>query len=244
TSDETSFPVAQGPGLTFTHAGPFVADAFVAKVKPDGSGLVYAGYIGGDGHDAALGIAVDSTGHAYVAGSTAPRDFFPGPVGPNLGYNNVHSTGFVAKVEPDGSGLVYAGYVGGTQFDVATAIAVDSAGNAYVAGATQSGNFPVKNGPGLALSGNEDAFVAKVKADGTGFLYAGYIGGEFADEAHAIAVDSAGNAYVAGFTLSDERSFPVKVGPGLHRTGFPDAFVAKVNPDGGLVWAGYLGGRE
>lgn len=143
--------------------------------------------------------------------------------------------------------LVYAGYIGGAGFDVANAIAVDSAGNAYVAGGSESTvpSFPGTVGPDLTFNGDFDAFVAKVKADGSGLVYAGYIGGSSFDEAHAVDVDSGGNAYVAGFTSSTQTTFPKKIGPELVYNGGPfDAFVAKVRADGtGLVYAGYIGAQ-
>jgi Beta-propeller repeat len=134
--------------------------------------------------------------------------------------------------------LVYAGYIGGSGPDRAgtgdtqtAEIAVDAEGNAYVAGTTGFGpaSFPVAEGPDLTYNGGStDAFVAKVRADGTGLVYAGYIGGSGADTGDGIAVDSQGNAYVAGTTNSSEASFPVLVGPDLTYNGGTDAFVAKI----------------
>jgi hypothetical protein len=162
---------------------------------------------------------------------------------------------FVAKVNPTGAGLVYAGYIGGGSDDEGRAIAFDSEGNAYIAGNTFStaGTFPVKVGPQLTYGGSSrpadgDGFVAKVNATGAGLVYAGYIGGASDDQGRAIAVDADGNAYVGGCTFSTAGTFPVKVGPqltygGANRSTEGDGFVAKVNPDGtGLVYAGYIGG--
>ena len=244
-SDQTTFPVKVGPDLAFNGGSN---DVFVAKVKADGTALVYAGYIGGANNDEARGIAVDAAGNAYVTGFTSSdQTSFPVKVGPDLTYNLGSQDAFVAKVKADGTALVYAGYIGGAGGDeFGEAIAVDSAGNAYVAGFTDSDEttFPVKGGPGLIHGGGEDAFVAKVKADGTGFVYVGYIGGAGNDDAFGIAVDAAGSVYIVGNTDSDETTFPVKAGPGLTFSGgFDDAFVAKVTPDGsGLAYAGYLGG--
>src|SRR5262249_50917285 len=241
-SDEASFPVKVGPGLH--HSGG--VDAFVAKVKADGGGLVYCGYIGGAANDEGWGIDVDAAGNAYVTGVTASDEAsFPVKVGPRLTFGGGNDA-FVAKVKADGTALVYAGYIGGADDDFATAIAVDTAGNAYVTGYTESDQttFPVKVGPPLTFSGARDAFVAKVKTDGTAFVYAGYIGGTGTDQGTGIAVDATGNAYVSGFTSSDEASFPVKVGPALfYRGGAEDGFVAKVKRDGtALVYVGYIGG--
>jgi len=243
-STEVTFPVTVGPDLTYNGG----TDAFVAKVNPAGTGLVYAGYIGGDGGDYSLGIAVDGAGNAYVTGETnSPEATFPVTVGPDLTYNGGNWDAFAAKVNAAGTGLVYAGYIGGDSHDEGYGIAVDGVGNAYVTGWTYStqATFPVTVGPDLTHNGYQDAFVAKVNAAGTGLVYAGYIGGDGYDEGNSIAVDGAGNAYVTGVTGSTQATFPVTVGPDLTHNGGGDAFVAKVNPTGtGLVYAGYIGGAD
>jgi hypothetical protein len=245
-SSEASFPVTVGPDLTYNAAG-LATDAFVAKVKADGTGLAYAGYIGGASNDYGYGIAVDNAGAAYVTGYTYSNEAsFPVVGGPDLTYNG-RTDAFVAKVKPDGTGLVYCGYIGGDGFEHGQGIAVDGAGIAYVTGYAGSDEttFPVAVGPDLTYNGDvNDAFVAKVAADGTVLLYAGYIGGDGDDRGHAIAVDAAGNAYVAGETGSDQRTFPVTAGPDLtHNGGMRDVFVTKIKADGtALVYAGYIGG--
>ena len=243
-STEASFPVTVGPDLTFNGSD----DAFVAKVNPSGTALDYAGYIGGSGHDEGVGIAVDSTGHAYVIGCTfSTEGTFPVTVGPDLTFNGGVDV-FVAKVNPLGAALDYAGYIGGSDKDWGRGIAVDSTGHAYVTGYTDpdEGTFPVTVGPDLTYNGGDwDAFVAKVNPSGTALDYAGYIGGSSSDYGNGIAVDSTGAAYVTGSTLSSEASFPVTVGPDLTFNGSDDAFVAKVNPSGtALDYAGYIGGSS
>jgi len=245
-SSEATFPVVGGPDLTFNGG----VDAFVVKVAPDGTALTYSGYIGGVGEDEGLGIAVNSsTGAAYVTGQTSSSEAtFPVVGGPDLTYNDyVGSDAFVAKVATDGTGLIYSGYIGGSGDDVGTGIAVDGAGTAYVTGTTQSSEatFPVVGGPDLTYNGiyDDDAFVAKVKPDGTALTYSGYIGGSGDDVGIGIAVDGAGTAYVTGVTWSSEATFPVVGGPDLTYNGDRDAFVAKVTPTGsGLSYAGYIGG--
>src|SRR6266540_3949548 len=193
--------------------------------------LLYAGYTGGSGEDRATGIAVDGAGNAYVTGQTDSTEAsFPVLVGPDLTFNGGLADAFVAKVNAAGTGLVYAGYIGGSDSDLGFGIAVDGTGNAYVTGQTVSteASFPVSVGPDLTYNGANDAFVAKVNAAGTALVYAGYIGGSDDDFGHSIAVDGAGNAYVAGETLSTEATFPVGVGPDLTFNGATDAFVAKV----------------
>ncbi|MBN2490874.1 MAG: SBBP repeat-containing protein, partial [Planctomycetes bacterium] len=249
-SSEQSFPVTVGPDLTFNGGG---YDAFVAKVNAAGTGLLYCGYIGGTGSESGDGIAVDGAGNAYVTGDTiSSEQSFPVVAGPDLTHNG-NDDAFVAKVNPQGTALVYCGYIGGISADIAYGIAVDGAGSAYIAGSTYSDaqTFPVAVGPSLTFVGpsqSSDAFVAKIQPSGTGLVYCGYIGGIGQEEACAIAVDPSGNAYVTGYTLSDQRSFPVRIGPGLTYKGGStvyggDAFVAKVSATGGgLVYCGYING--
>jgi len=244
-SSEATFPEVVGPDLTYNGG---IYDAFVAKVNSTGTGLTYAGYIGGLGTDYGSGIAVDSSGAAYVVGSTASSEAtFPEVVGPDLTYNGGTYDAFVAKVNSTGTGLTYAGYIGGSGTDYGYNIAVDSSGAAYVVGVTGSSEatFPEVVGPDLTYNGGtRDAFVAKVNLTGTGLTYAGYIGGSAYDSGYGIAVDSGGAAYVTGYTASSEATFPEVVGPDLtYNGGTYDAFVAKVNAAGsGLTYAGYIGG--
>ncbi len=248
-SAATTFPATVGPDLTYKGD----ADAFVAKVKPDGTGLVYAGYIGGGEGDVGIGIAVDAAGNAYVVGEAASTeaDGFPVTVGPDLTHNSLPYQGafdaFVARVKADGSGLDYCGYIGGAMSETGITIAVDTSGRAYVAGYTVSteATFPEIVGPDLTHNGSKDGFVARVKADGTGLEYCGYVGGTEYDEIFGLAVDGAGSAYVTGRTASDQtEGFPLLVGPDLtFNYGNNDIFVAKVKSDGtGFVYSGYIGG--
>ena len=250
-STESSFPVKMGPDLTCNDLpANGVGDVFVARVNASGTALDYCGYIGGAGSDRGYGIAVDHKGNAYVTGeTTSTQQSFPVTVGPDLTYNSTSALAadaFVARVNAAGTALDYCGYIGGSQNDVANDVAVDAAGNAYVAGATFSDqrSFPVKTGPDLTFNGGCDAFVARVNATGNGLIYCGYIGGTSTEECFGIAVDVSGNAFVTGWTVSSETTFPVTVGPDLtFNGGGYDAYVAKVNASGtGLVYCGYVGG--
>ena len=243
-SSEASFPVVIGPDLIYNNGN----DAFVAKINAAGTALVYCGYIGGFNEESGTGIAVDSAGNAYVTGSvTSTGATFPAVVGPFLAYSGGGQDGFVAKVNAAGTALVYCGYLGGTKVDAGYAVAVDSSGAAYVTGETNSSDFPVLVGPSLAFGGanNPDAFVTKVRADGTGLVYSGYIGGSRNDYGRGVAVDGSGNAYVTGRAESTEgQGFPVAVGPDLtFNLGTSDGFVAKVDAAGtAFVYVGYIGG--
>jgi len=241
-STEAAFPVIGGPDLTHNGGG----DAFVAKVNASGTALVYCGYIGGSDDDYSAGIAVDSTGNAYITGSTSSTEAtFPVIGGPDLTHNG-GGDAFVAKVNASGTALVYCGYIGGWSYDGGHGIAVDGSGNAYITGKTGSTQttFPVIGGPDLTYNGEGDAFVAKVNASGTALVYCGYVGGSYWDDGYGIAVDSSGNAYITGTTASTQATFPIKGGPDLTHNGeYEDAFVAKMNASGtALVYCGYIGG--
>ena len=241
-----SFPTAVGPDTSFN--GSF--DAWVAKVAPDGSGLVYSGFLGGTDSDFPKDVAVDAVGNAYLTGSTSSNhlgDGFPVLVGPDLEYNGGFDDAFVARVNAAGTGFDYVGYLGGGLFDDGRGIDVDAAGSAYVAGFTSDPpGFPTTVGPDTSPNGGDEAFVAKVRPDGSGLAYSGFIGGASGDFAEAVAVDQAGSAHVVGGTGS-EVGFPATVGPDLTPGGGGngDGFVAKVAPDGtGFLYAGFIGGPE
>jgi hypothetical protein len=244
-STESTFPDTGGPDLT--HNGG-TNDAFVAKVSSDGSSLAYCGFIGGDGDDQGCGIAVDTSGNAYVTGNTTSTEStFPETGGPDLSYNAGTSDAFVAKVSSDGSSLAYCGFIGGNNTDVGNGIAIDGSGSAYVVGTTRSteSTFSETGGPDLTQNGLTDCFVAKVQSDGTSLTYCGYIGGSNQDYGRAVAVDSSGCAYVAGYTPSLVATFPETVGPDLTTNGGNDAFVAKVSSDGSsLTYCGFIGGTN
>ncbi|MBI3693655.1 MAG: SBBP repeat-containing protein [Acidobacteria bacterium] len=246
TTASPNFPTTAG-SLRSTPAGG--ADAFVARLDPNGATLVYSTYLGGSGDDSATSIAIDSTGSAYVTGATASANF-PVSAGAFRNFLGGSTDAYVAKLNPSGSALTYGTYLGGADIDQAFGIAVDSAGNAYVTGTTFSTNFPVANPaqPACAASqtpfGNPctDAFVTKLNPAGSTLVYSTYFGGSGLDIGRAIAVDAAGNAYVAGVTNS--QNLPVRPGafqPAL-RGGPQDAFVTKFNPGGTPIYSTYLGG--
>jgi len=208
-------------GVTLAHAGAMDAraisagegDAFVAKLSPDGSKLIYCTYLGRSGLDEARAIAVDSSGNAYVVGKTRATNFkVVRPLQSSCsldGAGACEGTSFVAKIGPGGE-VVFATYFGGSGGDEANAIAVDGSGNMFFAGSTHSLDFPVTEAVQRTAGGNGDAFVAGISADASRVLFATYVGGSDFDEARALALDAAGNLYIAGQTRSLD--FPVSNG--------------------------------
>src|SRR5579885_1812482 len=230
--------------LNFPIAGAYQAsnaggvDAFVVKLNAAGTGLLYATYIGGRGDDRAYGIAVDSSGSAYVAGGTTSSNFpLVSPAQPSFGGGK---DGFVVKLNATGNLPLYSTYLGGLCSDQANAIAVDSSGNAYVAGDTLSSNFPLSHATQAANGGGNDAFITKLSSTG-GILFSTYLGGSADEHAGGIAVDGSGNAYVGGGTFST--NFPVRGPIQAANAGSQDAFAAKISTTGySVVYATYLGG--
>ena len=265
----TDFPVTQGAFQTTNKAAAIGGiNAFVAKLNATGTALLYSTYLGGSGAqnqpgDSASGLAVDTSGNAYVTGSAGSTDF-PVTAGAfqttNHAAANERNAAFVTKLNATGTALVYSTYLGGSGTELGgdngNAIAVDSAGNAYVAGQTYSTDFPVT--PGAFQTTNHEAanvstnaFVTKLNPTGTALVYSTYLGGSGVkveypgDVGNAIAVDAAGEAYVAGEAYSVD--FPVTQGAFQttnHTTvRSSNAFVTKLDPAGAaLVYSTYLGG--
>ena len=187
--------------------------------------LAYSTYLGGSGDDTGTGIAVDSAGNAYVTGFTASTNF-PTANALQSTFGGGPADAFVTKLNASGSALVYSTYLGGTGDDGGHGIALDSAANAYVTGATNSNNFPTANALQSTFGGTYDAFVTKLNPAGSALVYSTYLGGSGDDGGHDIAVDSAGNAYVTGYTLSTD--FPTANAFQRTIAGAYDAFVTKI----------------
>ena len=271
----TNFPTTPGAFQT-TARSTTNASAFVTKLNPAGSALVYSTYLGGSGNpygvdDRGAGIAVDAAGNAYVTGWTFSKDF-PTTLGAFQSSNRGLENAFVTKLNSDGTALLYSTYLGGTGSgpnggDRGAGIAVDTQGNAYVTGTTCSSDFPVtplafqlfykgNSGPGVGGGmPNCNAFMSELNPGPSGplsLVYSTYLGGSGnslgdGDSGNGIALDSMGNAYIAGFTGSSD--FPTT--PGAFQMSFKapretDAFVSKLNPGLpgplSLVYSTYLGG--
>jgi len=200
-------------------------DIFVTKINSGGTAFVYSTYLGGSNAEFSYGIAVDSTGAAYVTGDTFSTDF---PLmNPLQGAYGGYGDAFVTKIDSTGSSLVYSTYLGGNSGDYGDAITVDNLGDAYVAGSTASSNFPLVNTMSMPSGGVGDIFVTKINATGAAMNYSTHFGGTSLDGGYGIAVDPSGNAYVTGETRSTD--FPL-LNPiqGGHGGSLQDAFITKI----------------
>ena len=223
-------------------------DGFIAKLNPDGTQLIYSTYIGGAGADSVAALAVDSKGDAFVTGQTTSTDFPIMPVSTPTSTTTAFQTvykgngdAFVAELPSTGDKLTYSSYLGGSEADFGLGIAVDSAGNAYITGSTQSPDFPTLTPLQPTLAGSSDVFVAELNFSGTALIYSTYLGGSQADTGQSIKVDSSGNAYLAGYTFSTD--FPTQVPIQAANMGNADAFVSELSSGGtALVFSTYLGG--
>ena len=240
----SNFPTTASAFDTSYNGGYY--DAFVAKVNASGTALAYATFLGGSSEDSGHGIAVDRVGSAYVTGDIKSYDF-PTTAGAfDTSYNGGYYDAFVVKVNPSGTALAYATFLGGSQSDYGGAIAVDGGGSTYVMGGTWSSNFPTTAGAfDTSLDGYRDAFVVKLNPSGTALAYATFLGGSDSEISSAIAVDGAGSAHVTGLTESYD--FPTTAGAfgTSYNGGYWDAFVVKVNASGAaLAYATFLGGSD
>ena len=262
TTCSTNFPVTTGAFQTmYKSKNTFGESAFVTKLNPTGTGLVYSTYLGGSADDGASAIAVDGSGFAYVTGTAISTDF-PVTSGAYQVTNYADTTAgwgeaFVTKLNTTGTALMYSTYLGGTLFgSQGIGIAVDSSGAAYVSGNAKSADFPVTQGAfqtvntpavngGLTTVGS-NLYVTKFNPTGMALMYSTFLGGSTDDYCGGIAVDGSGDAYVTGYT--DSKDFPV-AGNAFQPTnnGYANeaasAFVTKVNSAGtGLVYSTFLGG--
>ncbi len=238
-TSSTDFPTTAG-AFDNTHNGIPGSDAFVTKLNASGSALVYSTYLGGLEQDAGSGIAVDSSGNAYVGGDTRSSGF-PTTAG---AFDTTHNPNddpeiFVTKVNPTGSALVYSTFLG---ISSGGSLALDASGNVYVTGSASDG-YPTTAGAfDTSANGGSDVVVTKLNSSGSALVYSTFLGGSTNEEARAIVIDATGNAYVTGSTTSN--NFPTTVGAfDTSFNGSFDAFVTKLNPSGSapLVYSTFLG---
>ncbi|HEY4764009.1 MAG TPA: SBBP repeat-containing protein [Candidatus Sulfotelmatobacter sp.] len=253
-TSSSNFPVTSAP-LQKSYGGGSL-DAFVFELSSSGGSPIYSTYLGGNSTDVANGIALasDGSGDVFVVGRTTSGNF---PTTSPAVQSTLISTsdGFVTRLNPSSTSPKYSTYLGGSAVDFASAVAVDSSDNAYVTGATASPTFPNTNSTspvvqskcgtdGTCNGGLTDAFVSVIKADGSGFVYSTFLGGEERDEGSGIALDSADDAYVTGVTSSTKFPLQSPLQPAFGGGVLPsDAFVSELSPTGAqFVYSTYLGG--
>jgi hypothetical protein len=272
-SNTSLLPATAG---AYSNAG----SAFVAKLDASGSKLTFVTYLGGSGaSDIVHGIALDMSGNIYAAGTTGAADFPVTAPFPHTGVGADGNSGaFLVKLDPSGARAAYSAVLGGTApiagsaFSEATAVAVDSLGNAYIAGSTTAANFPTAFAVQPHLAGGADGFLTKVNPAGSQLVYSTYIGGSGNERIYGLAVDSALRPYVVGETLSvdfpltalQSQHFPATIGalpqrfagaPCLVSNATPfgipmipiacgDGFVAQFDREGDLSYSTYLSGSK
>jgi hypothetical protein len=224
TGDTTSlnFPATAGAMRTVLFR-PGSPDAFVTKIKGDGTAFGYSTYLGGTNNDTGIGIAADGQGNAYITGNTDSVDF---PVVNPLQGPPGNGDVFVTKLNPAGSAPVYSTFLAGSGLDRAADIKIDGLGNAYVYGSTASDNFPASSALQSVRIGGQDLFVAKINAAGTARDWATYLGGASDDAAARMAIDANANLYLTGSTTSTD--FPSVQATQVSIAGAQDAFLTKI----------------
>ena len=232
-------------------------DAFITKLNPSGTAIIYSTYLGGNDIDNGQSIAIDSSGNPCIVGSTKSADFpttdsiqkklspcesmfyrvFGGLIGNGISCFDV----FVTKLNASGSDIIYSTYLGGRNMDRGHDIALDDSDNIYITGSTSSSDFPTVRPINEKYGGRNDAFVMKLDASGKSIVFSTYLGGSATDYGNGISVDRVGNIFVVGDTESSD--FPtMRPILGTYRGG-KDAFVAKITSDGMVLdYSTYLGG--
>ncbi len=251
-TDSTDFPLVdplQGTLIGFR-------DVFVTKLAAADGAILYSTFLGGDYVDQGSDIAINTAGEIVLVGQTESSDF--PTVNPIQGELNgppyAYSDAFITKLSADGSTILYSTYLGGSNDERSTRVALDGNGAIYIAGGTESNDFPTVAPIQPVNAGEQDLFVARIAPDGSAIQYSTYLGGEDSDSAGRIAVDGAGHLHIAGSTVS--YTFPTTPGafqeafagadcssPPFQYRNCSDAFVTKVSPDGSAwVYSTYLGG--
>ena len=256
TTSSKNFPVTTGAFQTVCHGCNGTSpDGFITKLNAAGSGLVYSTFLGGSGYEHFAAITIDNSGDAYVTGFSCSTDY---PTTPGAFQTALKGacTSFggnvvVSELNASGSALVLSTYLGGTGTDAANSVEVDQSGNVFVAGYSTSTDFPTTSGAFQTTNaGKNDVIVAGLNSSGTALVYSTYVGGSGDDQAWGLKLDSSGNAYVVGQTMS--ANFPVTAGAfqtvcGSCTATTPqtDGFVVKLNPSGSaLAYSTFLGGSS
>lgn len=250
TTISTDFPLLNAYQGVFGGGG---SDLFITRFYSSGSQLVYSTYLGGNQSEESEGLDVDALGNAYIAGYTISPNYptvnaFQSTYGGN-------GDAFLSKLGPTGNVLVYSTYLGGVNQDVASDVAVDALGEAVVTGDVETGGFPLQGAVQPVYGGgDEDAFVTKFNAAGNGLVYSTYLGGGAGpglyggrDRGSIVAVNTAGEAFVSGYTYSNNfplaNAFQGTYGGTCDAVAGGDVFLTKINTGGtALSYSSYLGG--
>ena len=238
-TDSTDFPTVNA--IQDYLAGS--EDAFVTKLSPDGSTIVFSTYLGGTEYDTGNAIVLDNAGNTYLTGNTTSL-VFPVTNDRAIASYAGHQDAYILKMSGDGSQLFFSEFLGGTLMDAGYDVEVDSSGCSYVTGETFSYDFPVKDALKPEITGWvwSDAFVTKVNPTGDEMVFSTYIGGDHVDCARGIGLDSEERVYIAGATLSSD--FPVVDAYQDSTKGYYDAFFTRISSDGSEIeYSTYLGGR-
>ncbi len=222
-------------------------DAFISKLSADGANIVYSTFLGGSGGDEADSLALDSNNNVYITGQTTSPNF-PIVKALQVKFGGGVTDAFVAKLNADGKSLAYATYLGGSDRDFGYGIAVDSKGNAYVIGETNSTNFATHNAYQATADSTDNVFVSSISSDGQTLIYSTYLSGSDADDPGAIAVDNTGEAIVTGTTSSTDFPTLNAIQPNYNQTSgvnSGDAFITKFSSDGKtLLYSTYLSSTD
>ena len=242
-TNSSDYPLTSGTFQTNTNPS---GNIIITKLNGTGSNLMFSTYLGGTGLDVGKSIAVDATGNIFITGYTYASDF-PVTTGVAQSSSGGSIDAVIAKINSNASSLQYATYIGGSDEDYAFSIAVDGSGNAYITGETKSTDFPVTIGAMQQTYGGSlrDAFVTKINSSGTTLSYSTYLGGSDRDFGRAIAVNTAGNAFVTGYTYSSDFYTSSTAVQPVFGGGVMDIFVTKMNTLGSNIeYSTFLGGTS
>ncbi|MEK7183944.1 MAG: SBBP repeat-containing protein [Patescibacteria group bacterium] len=237
-TDSSDFPTSSPFQGSYAGGG---LDAFLTKLDSSGSSFVFSTYLGGSGLDWATGtLAIDSSDNIFMSGKTNSADFPTSS--PFQGSNAGSYDAYVTMFDSSGASLTYSTYLGGSGNDDGQSITVDTTGNAYITGITDSGDFPINAAyQGAYGGGTSDAFLTKIDPTGASLVYSTYLGGTDVDEGYSVALDTSNNAYISGSTSSGD--FPTASAYQSTYAGFSDVFVTKFDSTGSsLTYSTYLGG--
>jgi len=239
------FPLENAYDSTYNGGSPAEYDIFVSRISITGDSLLYSTYVGGEtGDERGFGIRVDENGNAYVVGLTNSTDF------PNVNAYQISNNGgddaILFKLCPTGDTILYSTYLGGTENDVATGLDLADDGCVYLTGKTSSSDFPTANCYDNTLDGSQDIFVARIGATGDILEFSTYLGGTDSDGGLGVAVGTNGDAYITGYTLSNDFPTVGAYDPSYNGGSYVgDCFVTRLDSAGNVLsYSTYVGGTE